>query len=164
MHDCQSVLRTLTTCNTQPCDLVCVLVLGCRPAQRMRAWQQEVAVQVAGITLPLLTLSAACLGTQLTLSSENLPFGIVVLGSKVTPHARRLASFDSLCLDSLCCLYCLATPASSLSSGPSIACCPCTAALPIDRWWCLCSACLEPVAVTHCLRLALLIRRQQVLL
>ena len=54
-----------------------------RPAQRMRPWQQEVAAQVAGITVPLLALSAACLGTQLTLSSENLPFGNVVLGSKV---------------------------------------------------------------------------------
>lgn len=50
----------------------------------MRPWQQEVAAQVAGITVPLLTLSAACLGTQLTLSSENLPFGNIVLGSKVT--------------------------------------------------------------------------------
>ena len=49
----------------------------------MRPWQQEVAVQVAGISVPLLSLSAACLGTQLTLSTENLPFGTVVLGSKV---------------------------------------------------------------------------------
>lgn len=49
----------------------------------MRPWHQEVAAQLAGITVPLLTLSAACLGTQLTLSSENLPFGTVVLGSKV---------------------------------------------------------------------------------
>ncbi len=55
-----------------------------RPAQRARAWQQEVAVQVAGVTLPLLTLSAACLGTQLTLSTDNLPFGTVVLGSEVS--------------------------------------------------------------------------------
>ena len=62
----------------------CVLVYVHRPAQRMRPWQQEVAAQVAGITLPLLTLSAACLGTQLTLSCENLPFGTVVLGSTVT--------------------------------------------------------------------------------
>lgn len=49
----------------------------------MRPWQQEVAARVAGITVPLLTLSAACLGTQLTLSTENVPFGNVVLGSKV---------------------------------------------------------------------------------
>lgn len=56
----------------------------CRPVQRMRAWQQEVAAQVAGVTLPLLTLSAACLGTQLTLSTDNLPFGTVVLGSEVS--------------------------------------------------------------------------------
>lgn len=49
----------------------------------MRPWHQEVAAQLAGITVPLLTLSAACLGTQLTLSSESLPFGTVVLGSKV---------------------------------------------------------------------------------
>lgn len=49
----------------------------------MRPWQQEVAAQVAGITVPLITLSAASLGTQLTLSSENLPFGTVVLGSQV---------------------------------------------------------------------------------
>ncbi len=52
----------------------------------MRAWQHEVVAQVAGVTLPLLTLSAACLGTQLTLSSDNLPFGTVVLGSEVNTH------------------------------------------------------------------------------
>lgn len=39
---------------------------------------------MAGVTLPLLTLSAACLGTQLTLSTDNLPFGTVVLGSEVS--------------------------------------------------------------------------------
>lgn len=55
-----------------------------RPAQRTRTWQQEVAAQVAGVTIPLLTLSAACLGTQLTLSTDNLPFGTVVLGSEVS--------------------------------------------------------------------------------
>ena len=52
----------------------------------MRAWQQQVAVQVVGITLPLLNLSAACLGTQIALSSHNLPFGTVVLGSQVRMH------------------------------------------------------------------------------
>ena len=71
----------------------------CRPVQRMRAWQQEVAAQVVGVALPLLTLSAACLGTQITLSSHNLPFGTVVLGSQVSirlhlhsPPARRSSS------------------------------------------------------------------------
>ncbi len=66
-------------------DIVTVHGFGVyRPAQRTRAWQQEVAVQVAGVTLPLLTLSAACLGTRLTLSTDNLPFGTVVLGSEVS--------------------------------------------------------------------------------
>lgn len=45
-------------------------------------------MQVAGVSMPLLTLSAACLGTQLTLSSDNLPFGTVVLGSEVTLLCR----------------------------------------------------------------------------
>ena len=67
----------------------------CRPVQRMRAWQQEVAAQVVGVALPLLTLSAACLGTQITLSSHNLPFGTVVLGSQV-----RLKNQND------CCLHC----------------------------------------------------------
>ena len=59
----------------------------------MRAWQQEVAAQVAGISLPLLTLSAASLGTQLSLSSENLPFGTVVLGSQVM-HREQVNSLS----------------------------------------------------------------------
>lgn len=89
---------------------------------------------MAGITLPLLTLSAACLGTQLTLSPENLPFGTVVLGSKVTPHASRLAFFDSLCLM----LFLLYGDTSILSVfwPAKYACCPCTAALLGHTWRC----------------------------
>lgn len=63
----------------------------------MRAWQQEVAMQVAGVSMPLLTLSAACLGTQLTLSSDNLPFGTVVLGSEVTLLCRATSTGFLLC-------------------------------------------------------------------
>ncbi|KAL0040642.1 hypothetical protein WJX79_000331 [Trebouxia sp. C0005] len=65
-----------------------------RPAQRTRAWHQEVAAQVAGVTLPLLTLSAACLGTQLTLSTDNLPFGTVVLGSEAKQRLQVENSGD----------------------------------------------------------------------
>ncbi len=75
-------------------DIVTIHGFGVyRPAQRTRAWQQEVAVQVAGVTLPLLTLSAACLGTQLTLSTDNLPFGTVVLGSEVSNVFSALSAY-----------------------------------------------------------------------
>lgn len=62
---------------------------ACRPEERRRPWQQQVVVQIAGVSLPLLTLSGACLGTQISLSSDNLPFGSVVLGSQVS-HSTLL--------------------------------------------------------------------------
>ena len=40
-------------------------------------------MQVAGISVHLLTLSGACLGTEVKLASDNIPFGSVVLGSQV---------------------------------------------------------------------------------
>ena len=49
----------------------------------MRPWQENVTVQVAGVSVHLLTLSGACLGTEVKLASDNIPFGSVVLGSQV---------------------------------------------------------------------------------
>ena len=40
-------------------------------------------MQVAGVTVHLLALSGACLGTEVKLASDNIPFGSVVLGSQV---------------------------------------------------------------------------------
>ena len=51
----------------------------------MRPWREEVTVQVAGVSVHLLTLSGACLGTEVKLASDNIPFGSVVLGSQVIP-------------------------------------------------------------------------------
>ena len=63
----------------------------CRPTERRRPWQQQVVAQIAGVAFPLLTLSGACLGTQISLSSDNLPFGNVVLGSQVMPHPKHVS-------------------------------------------------------------------------
>lgn len=56
---------------------------------------------IAGVALPLLSLSGASLGIQISLSSDNLPFGSVVLGSQVIlthPHpvisSAKLAVFQ----------------------------------------------------------------------
>lgn len=53
-----------------------------RPKDRMRAFTEELMVAMAGVTVPLLTLTGACLGTELTLESDILPFGPVVAGSR----------------------------------------------------------------------------------
>ena len=66
----------------------------CRPTERRRPWQQQVVAQIAGVSLPLLTLSGASLGTQISLSSDNLPFGSVVLGSQVTVFLYCLTHLD----------------------------------------------------------------------
>lgn len=54
-----------------------------RPIGRMRPFKEDVSVGVAGISVPLMTVSGACLGTELKLASESIPFGPVVLGSQV---------------------------------------------------------------------------------
>ena len=56
----------------------------------MRPWREDVSVQVAGVSVHLLTLSGGCLGTEVKLASDNIPFGSVVLGSQV-----MLASLSS---------------------------------------------------------------------
>ena len=45
-------------------------------------------VDAGGVQLPLLTLTGACLGTELRLASDSLPFGPVVIGSRAV---KRLA-------------------------------------------------------------------------
>lgn len=54
----------------------------------MRQFTEELQVDVGGVTLPLLTLTGACLGTELRLASDSLPFGTVTLGSR---SVKRLA-------------------------------------------------------------------------
>jgi hydrocephalus-inducing protein len=45
-------------------------------------------VSAGGVLLPLATLSGACVGLELALASDSLPFGTVVLGSKTTKHLQ----------------------------------------------------------------------------
>ncbi len=50
-----------------------------RPPGRTRSFREPLQLDVCG--LPLFTIAGACLGTELHLASDNLPFGPVVLGS-----------------------------------------------------------------------------------
>lgn len=54
-----------------------------KPPQRMRAFEEELVVDVGGVHMGLLGLAGACLGTELTLASDNLPFGPVSCQPKV---------------------------------------------------------------------------------
>jgi hydrocephalus-inducing protein len=53
----------------------------------MRPFREDLRVTAAGVPLSLTTLSGACLGTDLQLASETVPFGTVALGSRA---ARRV--------------------------------------------------------------------------
>ncbi|KAK9824158.1 hypothetical protein WJX72_008157 [[Myrmecia] bisecta] len=59
-----------------------------KPAGRMRAFKDELVVGVAGISLPLAQLAGACLGTEVTVESDSIPFGSVVLGSTVSKRLQ----------------------------------------------------------------------------
>lgn len=54
----------------------------------MRSFTEELVVDLQGVPVPLLTLTGACLGTELRLASDNLPFGPVVLGSRSTKRLQ----------------------------------------------------------------------------
>lgn len=102
----------------------------------MRPWHQEVAAQLAGITVPLLTLSAACLGTQLTLSSENLPFGTVVLGSKVLHSSSGALGLPCLVLSALyggTCTPCILPGAASQQNSMVVCTSTCLAAWTVGQ-------------------------------
>ena len=60
------------------------LTLNFRPTARLRQFFEEIPLSVSGETRSLFNISGACLGTELKLASESLPFGAVSLGSKVT--------------------------------------------------------------------------------
>lgn len=59
-----------------------------RPPARLRPFSQEVAVTAAGRPMTLFQLQGACLGTEVKLASDSLPFGAVVLGSSVTKRLQ----------------------------------------------------------------------------
>ncbi len=56
----------------------------------MRSFTEEFVVDAGGVELPLLSLTGACLGTELRLASDNLPFGPVVLGSRWVCWLQRV--------------------------------------------------------------------------
>ncbi|KAG2489301.1 hypothetical protein HYH03_012133 [Edaphochlamys debaryana] len=59
-----------------------------RPTGRMRPFTEELLVNLCGVPTPLATLTGACLGTELRLASESLPFGPVVLGSRAVKRLQ----------------------------------------------------------------------------
>lgn len=59
-----------------------------RPTDRMRPFTEELVVSLCGVPTPLATLTGACLGTELRLASDSLPFGPVVLGSRAVKRLQ----------------------------------------------------------------------------
>ncbi|KXZ49496.1 hypothetical protein GPECTOR_21g722 [Gonium pectorale] len=59
-----------------------------KPTARMRPFTEELLVNLCGINTPLATLTGACLGTELRLASDSLPFGPVVLGSRAVKRLQ----------------------------------------------------------------------------
>eukprot|EP00798_Chlamydomonas_sp_ICE-L_P006741 gene6741-3411_t len=64
------------------------LTFNYRPGSRMRAFAEDFVLDVGGVNVTLLQMTGACLGTELSLASDSLPFGPVVLGSR---SVKRLA-------------------------------------------------------------------------
>lgn len=54
----------------------------------MRPFSEELRGDAAGVPLSLVTLTGACTAGELTLASDSVPFGTVVLGSRTS---KRLA-------------------------------------------------------------------------
>lgn len=59
-----------------------------QPKARMRRFEHDVVASVNGVRMQLLHLQGACLGLQASVASESLPFGKVVLGSKLTKRVQ----------------------------------------------------------------------------
>ena len=64
------------------------LTFNFRPTARLRQFFEEVPISISGETRTLFNISGACLGTELKLAGESLPFGAVSLGSKVTKRLQ----------------------------------------------------------------------------
>jgi hydrocephalus-inducing protein len=58
----------------------------------MAPFSEALALDVAGVPLLLATLTGACTAGELSLASDSLPFGTVVLGSRTS---KRLALANS---------------------------------------------------------------------
>jgi hydrocephalus-inducing protein len=54
----------------------------------MPAFSEELVVDVCGMPFALATLTGACTAAELSLASDSVPFGTVVLGSRTS---KRLA-------------------------------------------------------------------------
>lgn len=53
-----------------------------RPPGRLPPFSEAFDVEVAGVSIPLLVVSGACLGTEIRLASTTLPFNAVTIGSR----------------------------------------------------------------------------------
>ena len=58
------------------------------PPGRTRQFHEDFVVDVNGVRQTIFSLSGACLGTEAKLGSDSLPFGSVVLGSKVVKRLQ----------------------------------------------------------------------------
>jgi hydrocephalus-inducing protein len=65
-----------------------------RPPARMPMFSEDVRAEVAGAARTLFTVAGACSGTELRLTTDNLPFGPVALGSQLTQTIQLENSGD----------------------------------------------------------------------
>ncbi len=59
-----------------------------RPPGRTRPFSEPLQLDVCGLPATLFTIAGACLGTELHLASDSIPFGPVVLGSTAVKRVR----------------------------------------------------------------------------
>lgn len=59
-----------------------------RPQNRIQPFREEVVAKLQGVERRIMVLSGACLGIDLKLATDNLPFGTVTLGSRVSKRIQ----------------------------------------------------------------------------
>lgn len=67
---------------------VSTITLTFNPTQRARHFSRNFVASVNGVHMALFRVEGACLGLEASLTSDSLPFGTVVLGSKTTKRVQ----------------------------------------------------------------------------
>jgi hydrocephalus-inducing protein len=65
-----------------------------KPASRHPLFTEHLLVEVAGVQKNLLSMTGACLGIEVKLASDNVPFGSVVLGARLVKRVQLENSGD----------------------------------------------------------------------
>jgi hydrocephalus-inducing protein len=70
------------------------IVFSFRPQHRMRPFQGDMKMRVAGQVLPFVTISGSCQGAEVHLDNKQVSFGPVVVGTRVTKRVTIMNTGD----------------------------------------------------------------------